>query len=364
MGKKRDNDDDRDYLQKVKESGMRDLDDKDYIDAVADGSTIFPGAIGDVAAAPLKAWSGSISGARDYQKYSEKLGVNLHAEAMDPANRALRRDIGEMEGRSGKNFEQYGSMGVGAMAGQAVGSAIIPIPLVGTVAGAWAGSSLGSAVYDEVAKDQDQDTMGLINQMNGMRQQGQRIPPEMVFAGLAANLPDEQENDVLNRLEALTGTRKFSDALAQGKTLAVAQVMRDYDHHVRTDVQHNAVIPFDQADAKRTVSEQLADAINNGQMDPLAIGVRRTMPKAMQFLAQQQQVQSQAGPLMPQPAHQNSYQLQTLAQQTQQPRMAMHNPELAGIAADMSKMGITPALDENGKLVLLPNKNKQPPGKA
>lgn len=348
MVKKRNDDDSRGYVQKASEDGIGALDRKDVIDAASDASTILPGAIGDVAAAPLKALSGSMSSEADYAKYSKKLGRDLSSGANDPHNRALRRDLEEMDGRAGSNFGKYGSMGAGAIAGQAVGSAVLPIPIVGTVAGAWAGSSVAEGLYEEAVKTQDQDAVGLVTQLREMQKKTQQVKPELVFAALAANLPDRAENRVLDRLEGLAGTRKFSEAVEQGKTGALTRLMAEFDTDIRADTH----MPFDPKNARKTASEQYAELINSRQMDARALLFRADMPSANTIVASQQSsVQQQ--PVQP---------AATVQQPTQ--RIAMRNPDFASIAADMNKMGITLAVDENGNLVTLPIKNKQPPGKA
>ncbi len=281
--------DDRDYIKKALDGDVSSYSSDDTLDALSAASRALPGKFGDMAAAPIEAFHGSLTSDRDYRESSKALGRDLNAAAHG-SNRALRRKLDEIAGRSGSKFAEYSTLGAGAIVGGTAGSAILPIPLLGTTAGVWAGSEGAQLIYDEAIRTQDQDAVGLVIEMKEMQKRRQPVAAEHAFAALASNLPDKEAKKVEDRLFALTGKRKFADAIADGNMGAITKLMNEFDMDIRVDTG----MPYNPANPSKTASQEYAELINNGTMDARALLFREDMPSIMEITKRQMEQQKQS----------------------------------------------------------------------
>lgn len=323
--------DDRSVFEKTVSGDLGNLDVVDGVEAGSVASNFIPG--GALLGTPLDGLRGRMTSKRERAKLEEELGRKLEEGAAE--SRILRKKKDELDGRSGAALERSAITGTGGVVG---GLAMPILPIVGAIGGQWLTGMAVDRFFGDAAVNGDQDAVELVIKLREMQQKKQEVAPEFVFAALAANLPDKQEKRLLDRLEALAGTRKFSDAVSQEKGEALTRLMKESDVEIRADTN----LPFDLHNPDKTASEQYAELINQGQMDARALLFRSDMPSPVDMVAQQPE-------LIGQPAG----------------RMAIVNPEIAGLAASLNEMGVVPAID-NGQLVLLPlpSSNKPTPGKA
>lgn len=321
--------DPRGIIEKVAGGDVGKLDVVDGLEAGSLAADMLPG-VGQVFGAPLDSVRGGMTAERERHAIEKDLGTNLAAARNQ--SRVMRRKSDELKGRSEIAFERSGVQAGAAFAGGAV------MPLVGSFGGQYlagkAMDSMGAAEHME-----DQDAIGMVSQMKQMQASGQRVPAEMVFATLVANLPDGTGIRAENRLEGLTGTRKFEEALAEEKNTAISRLMPEFDTDLRADLAGSGVnIAFDPNNPRKTVSQQLADMINTGKINPDALILRDKLQDMN--VVKPSVTPANAG------------------------RMPISNAEVQGIKAAMNQAGVTPGVDENGQPYMVPNKNKQPPGKA
>ncbi len=282
MAKKPRHYDPRGTLDKVTSGDFKALDGVDALHAGMTAGALAPGWIGDTVIAPMAVAEGAITSRRDYEHISALLEEDLrHAEA----NPAIRKKVRELDNRAYERTKEYGSKAVGAGvgwvgAGALAGSMFGP---VGTIAGlvvgsvgAMAGGTAASYLYEEALKTQDQDAVKLVTDL---KEKGViDVPPEVVFAALAANLPEGVGKRIEDRLEKLTGTRMFHEAVAKGKTKELQQLMSEFDDVVRADT----MMPINPNNPRQSVSEQYAEMIKNGEMD---IGALILHPERVPSLA-------------------------------------------------------------------------------
>lgn len=334
--------DDRDYVQKTLDGDVASFNTDDTLDALSSVSRGLPGKAGDLAAAVIEPIHGSVTSERKLREMREKIGRDPRALAKGD-NRALRRAVDKLNGLAGSKFMEYSTRGAGAIVGGGVGSAMVPIPLLGSMGGAWLGDEAAQILYDEVARTQDQDAVGLADEMRSLQSKSQAVSPEYVFAALASNLPDAEAKKVEDRLFALTGHRKFTDAIADGQTNAITTLMREFDMDIRVDTH----LPYDPNNVSRTASEEYAELINtaklNGRkMDPYALLVREDMPSIMEITRVHMERQDQ-------PA---------------QPRLAFRGGKaVSDVARGMNKMGVVAAVDADQPVNILPISSGKPGSK-
>ena len=100
-----------------------------------------------------------------------------------------------------------------------------------------------------------------------MRDVGQAVPPELVFAALAASLTGKEGKRVDKLLKRYTGTTLFTEALADEKNFPKLAAMMN-DRGVRNAIRAKTNLPRDFQNPAMSVSEQYAQAINAGVLDP------------------------------------------------------------------------------------------------
>ncbi|MFO0389896.1 MAG: hypothetical protein ACK502_09310 [Alphaproteobacteria bacterium] len=361
------------YIEKTLKGDIASFDVDDTLDAASAASGLIPGKIGQLAAAPIEALHGSITSERDMAEIKKALG-NTSVAARDSKNRALRRKLNELAGRSGQKLEEVGMMGVGAMAGGAVVGSVLPIPFVGHMAGMWLGAEGAQILYDEAIKTQDQDAVGLVIEMKEMQKRKQPIAAEYVFATLASNLPDKEAKKVEDRLFALTGKRKFAEAIQDGHTMAVTRLMHEFDLEVRVDTglsydaMENPLSPI------KTASEEYAELINSGKMDARALLIREDMPSVMEItklhMEKQKKPAISSKDVSNAKAELSNHDVvvgeQGIAAVPKQStkRVAFKGNDLSSLAADLNARGITIAIGDDGQLTTIPLQQMNKPGKS
>jgi hypothetical protein len=142
----------------------------------------------------------------------------------------------------------------------------LPIPglsLIGGLVGAFIGGTVANKIYNSMFPREDQDATALTIQIFHAQQDGQPVPAEVVFAALAAGLPDRARKRVEKDLMRMTGIRDLNEAVAQGKLEELGVLMRQYD----TDVRADTGMRMDVVNIEKTASQQYAEWVNSGQLD-------------------------------------------------------------------------------------------------
>lgn len=270
--------DPRGTLDKLGGGDFKSLDVVDGLRMGATAAALVPGpyaAAGDLVAAPFGVTEAIITSDRDYIRLSALLDQDL--QRADRDSPGVHKKLNELSSRAYQKAGEYGLSAAGAgagyvAAGALAGSVIGPVGtiggmIIGTV-GAMGGGMAAHYLYDEAFKTQDQDAVELTAKIREAQAKGAKdIPPEIVFAALAANLPEAVGKRVEDRLQQLTGTRMFHEAVAQGKTKELQQMMREFDDVIRADTY----MPLDPDNLSKTTAEQYAQLLNNGQLDARAL---------------------------------------------------------------------------------------------
>lgn len=188
-------------------------------------------------------------------------------------NPALRTKLEKKEEIDWLDFggQTASSMG-GATAGGA-GAALLataffppafPLALVaGSLTGGYAGNSLYKAGFEK----QEQDPIIINMQISKMHADGGYVPPEVVFAALAANLPERTGRRVDKILAKYTGTKLFTEALSNPDNMQKLSAMMN-NPVVDDAIRAQTGMPRDPHNPFKTVAEQYAEMINNGQLKP------------------------------------------------------------------------------------------------
>jgi|CXWL01.1.fsa_nt_gi hypothetical protein len=188
-------------------------------------------------------------------------------------NPALRT---KLEKKEEFDWWDFGGQTVSSMGGAAAGgvgatllaTAFFPPALpVALVAGSLTGGYAGNSLYKAGFEKQEQDPIIINMQISKMHADGGYVPPEVVFAALAANLPEKTGRGVDRILAKYTGTGLFTEALSDPNNMKKLSAMMNnpvIDDAIRaqTGMLRDPQNPF------KTVAEQYAEMINNGQMKP------------------------------------------------------------------------------------------------
>jgi hypothetical protein len=211
---------------------------------------------------PMAGVKGAITSGDEQQQY-EKMWGSLGR--MSHRNHGVKRGLERLKNRWKDNIGEAAVSTGGALIGMAIGTALIPIPIVGSLIGSIVGGYAVNKIYNKFFNKQHQDPLILAKQIHKMQRKGEEVSPELVFATLAANLPDKKGSKIDDLLEAETGTRLFNEALADPQNRnKIAKLMRNprLDEYIRDTI----FLPPDPLDPTKTTAEQLAELINSRQI--------------------------------------------------------------------------------------------------
>lgn len=233
------------------------------------------GVAGNFAAVPMS----FIQSDEEKKKLAANFGSIERACRNNPALRAKCKDLDERwQGATWDSiFGIVGGMAIGgvlaAMLGGIFGTFAIPIPIFGSLAGSTilglvgtiAGGIVGSNIYHSAFEKQGQDPIVINEQIIQMQKNGETIAPELVFACLAANISGDKAKSVDKLLKKYTETELFTEALGNPNNLPKLAAMmnnKKIDDIIRAQTQ----MPFNPQNPNKTVAEQYAELLNNGQM--------------------------------------------------------------------------------------------------
>lgn len=191
----------------------------------------------------------------------------------NPVLRRKLEDDVDWLGLGGQMTASIGGGALGGMVGVALGatSLLSPIAFISPVlalGGTLAGGYIGNSLYDKAFVKQKQDPIIINMQINKMHEAGETVPPEVVFAALAANLPDRDARIADRLLKRYTRTTKlFAEAMADTKNIPILTAMMN-NGEIDDAIRAQTRMPCDPSNPMKTVAEQYADMINSGQMKP------------------------------------------------------------------------------------------------
>lgn len=207
------------------------------------------------------------------QQIAERFNV-ANIRQLIRRNPAIREKLEEKEDVdwldfTGQAASSAGGAALGASGGALLATAffppaIIPVALIG---GSFAGGFAGNSLYDVSFKKQKQDPIIINIKVSEMRNSGEYVPPEVVFAALAANLPERTGRKVDKLLAKYTGTKLFTEALSDPNNMQKLSAMMN-NPVIDDAIRAQTGMPRDPHNPFKTVAEQYAEMINNGQMKP------------------------------------------------------------------------------------------------
>ena len=168
--------------------------------------------------------------------------------------------------------------------GGIAGQALIPIPVVGLMAGAVGGGLGASLLYNMALVGADKDIALLAVDIDGQHRETSR---EEAFALLASNLLPEQRKSILKDLKKETGHNNFVDAL-NGQGIP-ADIMAKYDTILRDYTQ------LEPDGTGQDVATQLASKINAGEITAKDLLVTTDLVRDVGILNQQTNMQITGG---------------------------------------------------------------------
>jgi hypothetical protein len=264
--------DERGIVQKLSSGDIGALDAAD----VANAATMAAGFVGsaipgvDALQVGFSGIAGHAEATRDYSRISQRFG---NVKQLSRSSPAFKRALSRIDDRWKDSMIETGvQVGGGILGGAALGALIgMPIPLIGApigfVIGSIVGGMIANNIYQNTWAQQVQDPIAINEQICKMREAGEEVPKELVFAALAANLSGKDGRRVDKLLKRHTGTTLFSEALAKETNIDRIGVIMN-DPVVRNAIRVQTLCPRDTADPAKSVAEQYAEMINSGQMDP------------------------------------------------------------------------------------------------
>ncbi len=270
-------------LKKITTTGLRDITNKDYVttaNAALDGVGLvekFVPKVGKIV--PYSSSIGAaLGGAQAYfeeDEYRKRVSRYFEKESLRH-NPAIRR---RLENGGVDWINMAGSMASSA-AGAALGAAgagalvsampfllpVMPVAFpVALLLGSGAGGYVGNSLYSNAFVKQPQDPIIINMQLIKMRNDGEQVSPEVVFAALAANLKGRAGEYAEKRLAKYTGTKLFTEALGDPNNMPALTAMMN-NTRIDDALRAQYGIPLDEKNPFKTVAEQYADMINSGQI--------------------------------------------------------------------------------------------------
>jgi len=157
------------------------------------------------------------------------------------------------------NATGFAASTYGSMKGAALGTWLIPVPVVGTMVGAAAGGAAGHYAHSAVCgEDHNANALAHITGLCDTLSANQEVEKKAVFSALASTLSEAQREVVCKRLRE-----------ADPKTPADwDKFIRDNDNIIKPAVLR---LLGNDYDSSRTATEQLTTMINNRQFNPAAL---------------------------------------------------------------------------------------------
>lgn len=277
--------DDRDALRKIADLDVGAIHGGNVVDAAtsalkaAKTANDIAGLAGKGINIPRSTTIGAVlTGARAYydnEAYLEKATYYFKAANIrqlmrqNPALRRIKQDVNWV-GMAGEMGASIGGGMLGAAGGTAIATLLpftlpaLPFVMLATSA---AGGYVANRMYNAAFVKQEQDPIIINMQIVKMREAGEVIPPEVVFAGLAANLRGKSGEYAEKLLEKYTGTKLFTVALSDPANIKKLTAMM-HDPGINNALGAETGMPVDNNNPYKSVAEQYAQMINNGQMDP------------------------------------------------------------------------------------------------
>lgn len=181
-------------------------------------------------------------------------------------NPAVRKKMKELDERwEGAVWESLFSLVGGAIAGAVLGFlAPVPIPglsIIGMIAGGFAGSSL----YGSMCEKQAEDPLVINEQIIKMREAGEIVPANVVFAALAANVSGKAGENVDKTLKRYTGKEVFNEVLGNPASVARLSAMMN-NPAIDSILRVQTGMSPDPQNPNKSVAEQYAELINSGKL--------------------------------------------------------------------------------------------------
>lgn len=233
-----------------------------------------------------------VSGGMDYVSAQKEQG-DLQKFFGKSALKQLRRDPAIRRAMEARDDKWEGSVlgSIASIAGGAAVGALLGVftlnPVIGFI-GSIAGGFGGSYLYNKAFENDVQDPLMIAFQIGKMRESGEAVSPEVVFAALAANLPERDAKRVDKKLKKLTGETLFTEALSKQENMQKLIAMMN-DDVIDDAIRAQTGMPPDPQNPKKSVAEQYAELINSGQMDPKAMLKHGEGMYALAAATQQQQ---------------------------------------------------------------------------
>lgn len=199
-------------------------------------------------------------------KYFDGNNIRQLVRQNPALRRKLEKEVDWLD-LGGQMASSMGGVAVGGMAGAALSGVFPPAAPFFMLGGAIGGGYVGNKLYESAFVKQEQDPVIINMQANKMREAGEAVPPEVVFAALAANLPNKDAKFTDKLLKKYTGTKLFTEALADTNNIPKLAAMMN---NVAIDdaIRAQTGMPRDPNSPLKTVAEQYAEMINSGQMKP------------------------------------------------------------------------------------------------
>jgi hypothetical protein len=251
-------DDDGALVAKLMQGGISDLGVKDGAQAAEFVANWLPLKVG----VPISAGTEKLLSDTKEAEYTQIYGS---LDKLAYGGRGVKARLNELRsGWKGKAGEAAISGG-GALAGAALLGTLAsgPVGWALGAAGMFAGGAVGNTAYNKAFNKQAQDPLILGKKVAKLTAKHQFVPPELVFATLAADLPDALiGRKIDNILQKRANTRLFHQAISTPEGMeAISSLMKDsrIDKYIRA----NLLLPFDPTDPNKTAVEQLTELLNN-----------------------------------------------------------------------------------------------------
>jgi hypothetical protein len=270
-------------LQKITTSGFKDITQKDYVataSAAVDGIGIaekFSPRFGKIVpySSTISAALGGTQAYLEENEYRKRVSKYFERASLR-YNPILRRRLEnggvDWSSMAGSMASSAAGAAIGAAGAGALVSAIpfllpvMPFALpVALLVGSGVGGYVGNSLYNDAFVKQPQDPIIINMQAIKMRSDGETVPPEVIFAALAANLKGRGGQYAEDRLLKYTGTKLFTEALSDPQNMSKLTAMMN-NSRIDNVLRAQYKIPHDEQNPYKTVAEQYADLINSGQI--------------------------------------------------------------------------------------------------
>lgn len=165
---------------------------------------------------------------------------------------------------------------------------LLPALPVFVIGGSIIGGTVANKMYNAAFEKQEQDPVVITMQIADIHSKKGYVPPEIVFAALAANVSEKSGKKLDKLLDKYTGTKLFAEALSDHNNVPMITAMM-HDPATEVALRREYRLPPDPQNPMKTVAEQYAEMINNGYMKPQNLLNRDSGVQAMIAMARQQE---------------------------------------------------------------------------